>query len=51
MGLGIGRAYRLGEILKSSMGGTSYKGMESFYGAVDSSRKHLKIGGGLGWIK
>ena len=52
MGLGIGTAYRLGEILKSSMGREqATKGWNHFYGVVHPSRKHLKNGGVLGWMK
>ena len=53
--MGLGRAYRLGDILKSSMVVPplvrAQRDGTIFGGALDLSRDRLKIGGGLGWMK
>ena len=53
--MGLGRAYRLGDILTSSMVVPplvrAQRDGTIFGGALDLSRDRLKIGGGLGWMK
>ena len=54
--MGLERAYRLGEILKSSYGRQATKGWDHFYGeswSLETACKdfNLTIGGGLGWSK
>ena len=38
--MGLGEAKRIREVLKSSCGGTSHKGVPMFMGGVDPSRHH-----------